>query len=282
MAFCGILWHYGILWHCGILWHFVAFLHSLVLWHSVAFCGIYCGVLWHCGILWHFEALWNFVALWHFVKLWHSLAQWHSVTFCGTLISVTPFLCSSFSVCLQTSFSAPDVKNMFLVDVIYRRIQYYDSMTDLLMLCAKNVEIVRHFQSKLCGEKTQLCGKLWGKFGDPQLTSPPLSWDRIKPRYFLKAQGQSFHFCIIVLRFLAAFAIAKIAFVGRHRTHITNGHCTRYAWIFCIWTVRQWQTEHLLSIAAEDCCYVRQNIVLNAGVTFGRVHVQVRAFDVGQ
>ena len=56
-----------------------------------------------------------------------------------------------------------------------------------------------------------------------------LSWDRIKPRYFLKAQGKSFHFRIIVLRFLAAFPIAKLAFVGRHRTHITNGHCTRYA-----------------------------------------------------
>ena len=77
----------------------------------------------------------------------------------------------------------------------------------------------------------------------------------------LKAQGQSFHFCIIILRFLAAFAIAKITFVGRHRIHITNGHCTTYAWIFCIWMVRQWQTEHLLSIAAEDCC--TQNIVLN-------------------
>ena len=45
---------------------------------------------------------------------------------------------------------------------------------------------------------------------------------RIKPRYFLKAQGQSFHLCILILCFLAVFAIAKIVFVGRHRTHITK------------------------------------------------------------
>ena len=33
------------------------------------------------------------------------------------------------------------------------------------------------------------------------------------------------------------FPIAKIVFIGRHGTHITNRHRTRYAWIFSIWTV---------------------------------------------
>ena len=36
---------------------------------------------------------------------------------------------------------------------------------------------------------------------------------------------------------IIVFAIAKIVFVGRHWTHITNGHRTKYAWIFTIWMV---------------------------------------------
>ena len=154
VAFCGILWHSlafcGILWHCGILAFF----------STVTFCGIYYGIRWHCGILWHFVEFCSTVAFCETVTFFGTVTFCGILWHCGTLISVTPFLCSSFSVSLQTSFSAPDVKNMFPVDVIYRRIQYYDSMTGLLMLCAKNLEIVRHLQSKLCGEKTQLCGKL--------------------------------------------------------------------------------------------------------------------------
>ena len=41
------------------------------------------------------------------------------------------------------------------------------------------------------------------------------------------------------IRTLLALSIAKIVFVGRHRTHITNGHHTRYAWIFSIGTVAE-------------------------------------------
>ena len=57
-------------------------------------------------------------------------------------------------------------------------------MTGLLILCAKNLEIVRHFQSKLCGEKTQLCGKLRGKFGDTHLTSTPIVLGQNKTQIF--------------------------------------------------------------------------------------------------
>lgn len=35
--------------------------------------------------------------------------------------------------------------------------------------------------------------------------------------------------------FYTIIIITKIAFVDRYRTHITNGHCTSYAWIFSIW-----------------------------------------------
>ena len=74
------------------------------------------------------------------------------------------------------------------------------------------------------------------------------------------------------------FAIAKIVFVGRHRTHNTNGHRTRYPWIFTV-VFRRWQTEQFHSGRLLLCatkyrlkcrCYIRWVCVVLPG------------FDVGQ
>ena len=121
---------------------------------------------------------------------------------------------------------------------------------------------------------------------------PILSWDRIEPRYFLRAQGQM-HFILtqwfkswtaffIRTRLtlsnpIVFFAIAKIVFVGRHRTHITNGHCTRYAWIFSIWMVAD-RTIVLHSSRRVLLCVKYYN--WNAGTTFGRVCIVLPEFDV--
>ena len=51
-------------------------------------------------------------------------------------------------------------------------------------------------------------------------TSDILTWDRIEPRYFLRAQGQSFHFYTIVLRFHAAFS-----YNHRIRISVKNVKC---------------------------------------------------------
>ena len=49
---------------------------------------------------------------------------------------------------------------------------------------------------------------------------PTVSCDRIEPRYFLRAQGQSFHSYTIVLRFHEAFTI--IVFVYHYQLKIQS------------------------------------------------------------
>ena len=88
-------------------------------------------------------------------------------------------------------------------------------------------------------------------------------WVSDRQNILLSIFCSSFHFCIIILRFLTAFAIAKIAFVGRHRIH--------RIWIYILQTQKMniyfvfggWVSDRqniLLSIAAEDCCYTKHSL----------------------
>ena len=123
-----------------------------------------------------------------------------------------------------------------------------------------------------------------------------LSWDTIEPRYFFRAQGQSFHSYTIGIALSCSFCNHRIrisvknikCFLQVRVDQHEQRHRQRRVRIWtvtdiCMNTYLDSDRQNIidLHIAAEDCCYVR-SIVSIAGVTFTRVCVVLPGFDVGQ